>query len=254
MTQNITKADAYPYEIIELPSKGSVYPKESPFASGEAKIKFMTAKEEDILLSQNLLNQGKTLEALLKSIVLEGNAEELVAGDRNAIYVASRIMAYGSAYDVSIICRECGDVNQIEYDLSSATHLEFDSDSDEFKLELPKSKKIVTYKILSYKDEKDIEKEVEAWKKINKNGADPYHSTRYKYMITSVDGEVDKRKIKQFVDKDLLMMDSRALRQDYAKNSPNVDLGYNFECKNCGNVDRVEIPIGGNFFWPADEL
>ena len=50
--------DKFPTEEIELPSEGKVYSKDSPLSSGKIDIKYMTAKEEDILTSQNLIKKG----------------------------------------------------------------------------------------------------------------------------------------------------------------------------------------------------
>ena len=48
----------FPTEIIELPSKGYFYPKENPLSSGKVEMRYMTAREEDILTSPNLLILG----------------------------------------------------------------------------------------------------------------------------------------------------------------------------------------------------
>ena len=42
-----------PTETVDLPSKGLLYPKDSPLAEGKIELKYMTAKEEDILTNQN---------------------------------------------------------------------------------------------------------------------------------------------------------------------------------------------------------
>ena len=57
----------FPTEVIDLPSKGLVYPKEHPLSSGQVEIKYMTAKEEDILTSPNLIEKGIVLDKLLES-------------------------------------------------------------------------------------------------------------------------------------------------------------------------------------------
>jgi hypothetical protein len=56
----------FPTETIELPSKGLVYPESSLLSSGKIEMKYMTAKEEDILTNQNYIRQGTVLEKLLK--------------------------------------------------------------------------------------------------------------------------------------------------------------------------------------------
>ena len=90
----------FPTEMIDLPSEGKVYSKDSPLSSGKLEIKYMTAREEDILTSQNLIKKGLVIDKLLNSlIVTEGvSTDDLFIGDKNAVMVASRILAYGGEY------------------------------------------------------------------------------------------------------------------------------------------------------------
>ena len=58
----------FPSEVIDLPSKGKLYPKDSPLASGKLEIKYMTAKEEDILSNQSFIKNGVVLDKLFKAL------------------------------------------------------------------------------------------------------------------------------------------------------------------------------------------
>ncbi len=84
-----------PTETVDLPSKGLLYPEDSPLAKGTIEMKYMTAKEEDILTNQNYISDGTVIDKLLQSlIVTEGvNFNELLVGDKNAIMVAARILS-----------------------------------------------------------------------------------------------------------------------------------------------------------------
>ena len=84
----------FPTEVIDLPSLGKVYPKDSPLADGKIELKYMTTKEEDILMSQNLIKKGVVIDKLLDSlIVTEGiKQDDLILGDKNAVLVAARIL------------------------------------------------------------------------------------------------------------------------------------------------------------------
>ena len=116
---------------------------------------------------------------------------------------------------------------------------------NEFDFTLPTSKTNITFKILTHRDEKSIEKELLGLQKINKNNV-PEVSTRMKYIITSIDGDRESKTIREFVDNYLLAKDSRALRDFIKKISPDVDLVYRGE-----NVEEgILIPISLNFFWP----
>ena len=83
-----------------MPSKGHFYPSDNPLSSGQVEIKYMTAKEEDILTSANLIQKGIVLDKLLQALIVsEGvNLDDVLIGDKNAIMIASRILAYGKDY------------------------------------------------------------------------------------------------------------------------------------------------------------
>ena len=91
----------FPTEEVSLPSKGLLYPKDSPLSSGKVDIKYMTAKEEDILTSPNLIKKGTVIDKLLESVIVtEGvKIDDLLVGDKNAIMIATRILGYGKDYN-----------------------------------------------------------------------------------------------------------------------------------------------------------
>ena len=234
-----------PTETIELPSKGLLYPKDSELAKGIIELKYMTAKEEDILTNQSYIKNGTVLDKLMKSLIVSKiNYNDLLIGDKNAIMVASRVLGYGSKYKFTYLGEEQ------EVDLSVIENKElkeelFKDRVNEFSFTLPHSKNNITFKLLTHKDEQDITRELEGLKKINKNN-NPSLSTRLKYLITSVEGKTDTKDIRNFVDNYLLAKDSRALREYIKEMQPDVDLTF---FPNDGN-DRVNIPIGLSFFWP----
>ena len=94
----------FPTEIIDLPSKGLVYSKESPLHEGKLELKYMTTREEDILMSQNLIKKGVVIDKLLDSLIVTKNVKQadLILGDKNAVLVAARILAYGPEYSVEV--------------------------------------------------------------------------------------------------------------------------------------------------------
>ena len=89
-----------PTETVELPSKGLLYAKDSPLASGTIEMKYMTAKEEDILTNANYLNNGTAIDKLLRSLVVDKKIRynDLLVGDKNAMMVAARVLSYGKDY------------------------------------------------------------------------------------------------------------------------------------------------------------
>jgi len=236
----------FPTEMVELPSKGLLYPKDSPLASGTIEMKYMTAREEDILTNQNYIQQGTVIDKLLQSLIVTPiNYGDLLTGDKNAILIASRILGYGKDYEFSY----GGEMQTV--DLSEIKPKELDeallkSGKNEFTFTTPATGTNITFKLLTHADEQAIEQEVKGLKKLYKDIA-PELTTRLKRMITSVEGDRESKTVRDFVDNHLLARDSRAFREYIKKIQPDVDLKFFPEDGPSGGVD---IPIGITFLWP----
>ncbi len=235
----------FPTEEVDLPSKGLVYPKDHILRSGKVEIKYMTAKEEDILTNQAYIKNGTVLDKLIDSVIVtEGiNHKDLIVGDKNAVMIATRILGYGADYKIII----AGEEQSI--DLGKIENKEFDSSlitdgQNEFSFTLPYSKINITYKILNGLDEDKISREVAGLKKLNKNNSSEL-TTRMKYMILSINGDSDKKSVREFVDQSFLARDARAFRDHIKTTSPDVDLSYVLD-----SGKEVEVSIGLSFFWP----
>ena len=235
----------FPTEVVELPSKGLIYPKDNVLSSGEVEMKYMTAKEEDILSNQAYIQKGIVLDKLLQSLIVDKsiNYDDLIVGDKNALFMAARILGYGKDYSF--------EYNGMEYtvDLSTLDPRPFDEGSitqgvNEFHFTLPSTNTPITYKMLTGHDEKKIDRELAGLKRLDKMSSAEL-STRMKYMITSVGGDEDTKTIREFVDNYLLAKDSRALREHMRETQPDVDMTYVLD-----SGEEVTIPIGLNFFWP----
>ena len=242
----------FPTEMVTLPSKGLLYSEGSPLKKGEIEMKYMTAREEDILTNQNLIENGTVIDKLLQSLIVTSiNYNDLLLGDKNAILIAARILGYGSDYEF----KYKGDRYQIDLTKINDKSLNeslITNGKNEFSFELPASKINITFKILTHGDENNITNEIKGLIKINKNSTTDV-STRMKHIITSINGDYEKSTVREFVDTKLLARDSRALRQYINKIQPDVDLSYSFE-DNKGNEVKIPIPIGVNFFWPDVEI
>jgi len=243
----------FPSEMVDLPSKGKVYPKESPLSGGQIELKYMTAKEEDILTSQNLIKKGLVIEKLLNSLILTPNItiDDLVLGDKNAVMVAARILAYGPEYVASITSPLDGSQVDYTFDLSQCPFKDLPDDVDytdnKFKLELPASKATIEFKLLTGKDEKDIDAELKSLKKVSKQ-VSPEITTRLKYAILSLNGDDNKQHIRSFVEQHLLSRDSMVIRKEVNRISPDIDLKQEVEIG--GETVEVAIPMTVGFFWP----
>lgn len=237
-----------PTETVELPSKGLLYSKDSPLAEGKIELKYMTAKEEDILTNQNYIRQGTVIDKLLQSlIVTKINYNDLLVGDKNAIMVAARILSYGSKYNFVY------DGVEQEIDLSSIDNKPLSKElqntqENNFTFTLPHSGNVITFKLLTHGDDGHIENELKGLKKLNKEGTSDV-TVRLSHMITSVNGSEEKKDIREFVNNYFLAKDAREFRKYYQSISPDVDLTVTLVDSE-GVEEDTDLPIGINFFWP----
>jgi hypothetical protein len=240
----------FPTEMVELPSKGFFYPTDHPLKEGKLEMRYMTAREEDILANANYIQQGIVLDKLLESLIVSPkfNLEDLLIGDKNALLVAARVLGYGSNYTVSYGKKtQTIDLSKLENINNDFTNLT--EGVNEFSYVMPATSTPITFKLLTSKDEKSIDKELEGLRKVNPNAGEL--TTRFRFIITSVSGKRDMSSIIDFIDNYFLATDSRAFREHYKNTMPDVDMSYEEE----GGRFRT-IPIGLDFFWPdvADRL
>jgi translation initiation factor IF-3 len=246
-----------PTELVSLPSKGLLYPKDNPLSSGEIEMKYMTAKEEDILTNSNFIRNGTVIDKLLQAlIVTKINYDDILVGDKNAILIAARVLGYGQEYKFKYT-NERGQEQEATIDLSQLKEKTVDESlfkegTNEFSFSLPKSGNVVTFKLLTHGDEKKIEAEIKGLQKINPNSSSDV-TTRLKYMITSVNGKREQKDVRDFVDNYMLAPDARALREYYAKIQPDVDLRFMPEDENYTG-EGIAVPISLSFFWPDSGL
>jgi len=245
----------FPTEIIELPSKGLLYPPDSPLASGKVEMKYMTAKEEDILTNKNYIEQGIVVDKLLQSmLVTKFDYGDLLVGDKDLLMLSARILGYGKDYTFSHYSYVNSSTEKITVDLTQLKEKPLITDNlvsqgkNEFTFKFPSTNNKITFKLLTHKDEQDIDKEIKGLKKIH-----PKENfelvTRLKYMITSINGDSSLETINNFVNKGLLARDAKAFREYVATISPGIDLKYTYQSEN-GVEEDINIPITLNFFWP----
>ena len=246
-----------PTEFVELPSRGLCYSEGHPLHGQETvEIKFMTAKEEDILSSRALLKKGIAIERFLQSVIVDHKikAKDLLVGDRNAILIAARTSGYGNIYETQIACPSCAEKNSLSFDLSkkhikkTVTNDEITPESDgTFKITMPFSKFKVNFRLLTGNDENHLANASVTRKKTTK--VDSVLTEQYKRMVVSVEGHTDRKIIGQYAE-GMPTQDSRYLRKCYKLVTPDVDVKENFECHSCGHEQEVEVPFGADFFWP----
>jgi|TARA_R110002012_G_scaffold63167_1_gene166247 hypothetical protein len=238
----------FPTEFVDLPSKGLLYPKDHTLSSGKVEMKYMTAKEEDILTNQSYIKKGIVLDKLIEALIIDKSISirDFFTGDKNAILIASRVLGYGSEYEIMY----AGEKHTV--DLSKLENKEIDdsiyNSENDFEFKLPHSETNITFQLLNGKIEKKIEDEVTGIKKIKKD-ASPEATTRLKHIITSVEGDTSGKTIREFVDTYFLARDARALREYIVKIQPDVELKWQIE-NDEGEFIEIDVPISLNFFFP----
>jgi hypothetical protein len=249
----------FPTEVVDLPSKGWFYPPDHPLSSGQVDLHFMTARHEDILTSTNLIVKGVVIDRLLSELIATKgvNLNDLLIGDKYAIMVAARILGYGKNYEATVQCPKCESTDDVTINLEEFgdKKVEFDpamKGKNAFDFLLPVSNKTITFKLLTQKDENDIQKELDAMKKLKLEVSEEV-TTRMRYAILAVDGDKEKKTVNEFV-KNMPAKDARSFREFARKIMPDIDLTFDFTCSVCGYADRLEVPINHKFFWPDAEL
>ena len=240
----------FPTEVVDLPSQGLLYPKDSPLSSGTIEVKYMTAREEDILTSANLIKKGIVVEKLLEALIVDKSIKvsDLLIGDKNAVLIAARILAYGKEYNLEY------DGQQIEVDLTKLKDKKLDESIvsagvNEFEFELPATKRKLTLKLLTSGDENEIDKEVAGYEKVG-DGIGYGLTTRLKHQIVSIDGDTKRASINSFVDNEFLSRDSMAFRTYVNEIMPDVDMTSTYVDFRW-NRKEFTVPMTVTFLWPS---
>lgn len=238
----------FPTEMVDLPSKGLLYPENHPLASGKIEMKYMTAKEEDILTNRAFIEKGVVIDKLLQSlIVTKIDYNDLLLVDKNAIMIAARVLGYGKDYEFMYRGDKCTvDLSTLEPNKIDETL--WKKGKNEFSYTLPTTGHILTFKLLTHGDDKKISEEIKGLQKIHKD-SNPELTTRLKHIITSVDGDFESKTVRQFVDNILLARDARAFREYIRSVTPEIEITFDYEGPN-GVEEGVSVPIGLSFFWP----
>ena len=245
-----------PRDYVMLPSKGRIYPVNSPLYNlEEIEVRHLTATDEDILTSRALLRSGKAIDTMLTNVIMNKsiNVTDLISGDKNAILTFLRITGYGPEYDVEIDCPGCNDTIKHEFDLSKLTMRFLDVDpmgdgENRFDFIMPSGIPI-EFKLLNSAEDQQIADEQDKLKRATNSPLEKNVTTKYKHQIISVDGKDDQVFINNFVDT-MNLRDSRAFRTYLEEVEPDVDMKQEYKCRMCGHSEEVEIPVTVGFFWP----
>ena len=242
-------------EVVALPSEGKCYPESNPLSSGQIELKYMTAREEEILSTQSLIKKGVVLDKLFEAIIVDKkiNPDDILLGDKNAIMLATRILGYGPEYKVEVVL-DNGDREEVSVDLGKVQTKEIDftklSKDNRYTFKTSTGSEIV-FKLLTHGDEKKIDADVKAMQRLSKDGGNEL-TTRYRYMIVSVDGKEDTKSITDFINNRFLARDTKAFRENLKELQPDIKMEFDFTNPETGETEVRPIPMGVGFFWPTE--
>ena len=244
-----------PVESITLPSKGKVYSVDHPLCNQEKiEIKCMTAKEEDLISSTALINNGTAMSRLMQACLINKlvDPDTLLIGDRNAILIAIRITGYGPKHKAKVRCRSCGQISENDFSVGGLTitplgDTPVQPNTNLFAFTLPISGLDVVFRLLTGKDELELSQIAERMKKLEM--PETPITSRLVQSVVSI-GETKELEKVAYMVQNLRAGDARALRKHINKISPGVNMKQWTKCKNCGEEWEVEMPLGANFFWP----
>ena len=247
-----------PTEMVDIPSKGKYYPDGHPLKGKESvEIRYMTAKDEDILTNQSLIRKGIALDRFLQSVIIDKsiNVDDLFIGDKNALLIAARATAYGAGYDAELKCPQCSVTNELVFDIANPRVVErrsvsslnvSENDNGTFKTTLPIAKFEVHFRLLTGRDENYLAKYI-ADNIENEGISVSYEQIK---LITTMIQEVDDKEIINKVLENITAADARHIKLCLESVTPNVEVKKEMKCKNCGHTQEVEVPFGIDFFWP----
>ena len=238
-----------PYDVLELPSQGILYPNKK----SSVKVEYLTALDETILTSPNIISNNKVIDILLERKIkdLGFDPMDLIEGDRTAIIIFLRSTGFGEEYTQLIFNPNTDEWEEGTINLSELKVKKLTVNPDEqgcFDFVLPLSKKKIKFRFITGKDEKDIENQDEELMKRNSNDISNILMLRMERQVMSIDGETDKIKISNLL-KRLKIMDARALRKYILELEPGINMSVNARTRGGESVPTF-LTFNRSFFWP----
>lgn len=238
------------YELVKLPSKGLFYKNKI----SEVAVEYMTSKDEDLLTTPSLIENGTVLDILLKRKIKTKGVivDDLLAGDRNAIILFLRSSSYGSTYTVQVADPRTNVVFKTEVDLLKLRYKKVKETPDEeghFTVKLPMRKKTVKFRLLTSGEETMLFKQAEAVQEAYGQEFSEYSTLKLKSHIISIDEKNDRTYIGKFIDA-MPALDALTIRRKIIDVSPDVDMDYEFKTKD-GFKFNAQLSVGIDFFFPS---
>jgi hypothetical protein len=217
----------------------------------------MTAEEDNILFSSDLIKSGKVLDVLLEAVIKDKDLrpDEMLSGDRNYVLIEARRTGLVDEYKPGKIrCESCANDFEPIVDLSLLKSREITEipDSEGFySVILPVTKINIKFRLLRGSDEKRLSKAME--KKSGNARVSRLITERYLLQIMEVNGNRDKTYINKFISA-MPTKDSLFFREYNRQLEPGIDLNYEFECEHCGHLQERDVPITSKLFYPDADV
>jgi hypothetical protein len=250
----------FPTNAVPLPSRGLLYDQNTPLSNGLVEMKFMTAREENILTTESYITQGIVIDKFLESMIVSPkfNYDDLLIGDKDALIIASRVYGYGEIYTIELTAPS-GRKQKIDVDLTQLQHKQLDESkltTGQNRFAYSFSNRLGDYtlefKLLTIGDNRKIEEKLKKFRVAG--SADRQITTRLEQMIVSVNGNSDPNFIKLFVENEFMAIDSRRFREYVASLTPGVNMEIEAVDEVTGEPFRGNVTIGSDFFWPDIRL
>lgn len=252
-----------PTELVDLPSKGLLYPEGHPFHGKEyVEIGYMTTAHEEILINQSFIKKGIVLDRLISALLKEKvDVDSLYTCDKTALLVAARKSGYGKDFKANVKCPECGAMSPYDFDLSLVEPKEAPEElkiSSDGTFEVPLHQVpgkvdspllyIVEVRMLKGGDEKRIRETTDKKTKL-KLEETPLLDLLREIIVAVRNPAGAEGSVEEFLEQAPTMY-TRHVRNEYQRLCPNLDLDFEFECPKCSAETIVKLPMTAKFFWP----
>jgi hypothetical protein len=234
-----------PHDVVPLPSKGIFYkPKKESL-----KVGYLTANDENMLMSSNIINDGIIFN-LLKSKIYEPGFDinQMIDVDIQSVLLFIRNTSFGSEYSYTLTDPSTGrkfDASIVVEEIDVQKPIHSPDENGHFELFLPKSKKTIKLRLLTLGDTRELDKLVEQYPQ---NMVAPIITKRLEKHIVSIDGDSDRMNIVTFVSQ-MPISDSKDIRKFIKDCEPKLDLTRTIVAPS-GERVTIDVTFGAEFFRP----
>lgn len=235
------------FDVVTLPSGGIHYENKKK----SVKVAYLTASDENILSSPNLIMSGEVITELLKRKIIDRDLsiEDIVEEDKQAILIFLRNTAWGPEYEMTVTDPKTKEPFKTTIDLSTLKVKDFklvEDSNGEYEYFLEKSKIPITFKYLTQKQETELQKFGKDW---NEKVPAPLATKRLEFMIKSVNGSRDPMGIHGFIENKMPLPDSQKFKKFYTENKPGLDLTETVQTPSKETI-HIQVGFGAEFFRP----